>query len=293
MNRPTSFALEPTDRTARVMPATYLFRAAVCHLRARLANENEPERVCKAIYGRDPVTPLVLRAASAPAKVTDPQWAGPMAHRVVSSLLQEIVSISAAANLLVRAMQLNFDRAAQIQLPGRQLANPGDAGWVAEGAPIPVKNYTTNMLVLRPHRLASITTYTNELALAANIDEVVRSLISEDVALQLDATLFSSTAETVTNPGGVLAGVAAIAAATGGTEKRDNMVEDIENLVAALAANKGGSQPVFVTDPAHAAAMKAWLSPQFDYPILPSTALANGTLICVEPRSLVHRQSFV
>ena len=64
------------------------------------------------------------------------------------------------------------------------------------------------------------------------------------------------------------------------------MVEDVRDLVAALAANKGGSQPVFITDPAHCAAMKAWLSPQFDYPILPCTALTPGVLICVEPRSL-------
>jgi hypothetical protein len=279
------FAVEPTDRTHRAMPSTYLFRAAVCHLRARMANEDVPEKICKALYHNDPVTPLVLRASTAPATTGDPGWAGPLARRVVSSLLQEIVSISAAANLLVRAMRLNFDRAQSIQLPGRNLAAAADVSWIAEGAPIPVRDYTTNMLILRPHKLATITTYTQELARASNIEEVVRSLISENVALQLDATLFSTAAETAINPGGILAGVAPISSANG-TDKRENMVEDIENLVAAIAANAGGAQPIFIADPARAIAMQAMLSPLFNEAVLPSTALPAGTLICVEPRSL-------
>jgi hypothetical protein len=265
--------------------ATYLFRAAVCFLRARLANQSIVEKTCESLYGNDPVTPLILRATSSPATTTDPSWAGPLARRVVSSLLQEIVSISAAADLLTRALRLNFDRAGVILLPGRQLANHGNVGWIAEGAPIPVRDYTTNLLSLRPHKLASITTYTQEMARSSNVEEMVRSLISEDVALQLDTALFSITAETAIVPGGILAGVTATTAASG-TDKRENMVEDIENLVAAIAANKGGSSPVFITDPAHCAAAKAWLSPLFDYPILASTALTPGTLICVEARSL-------
>jgi hypothetical protein len=267
-----------------VPAATYLFRAAVCFLRARLANQSIIEKTCESLYPNDPVTPMIARSTTSPATTTDPSWAGPLARKAVSSLLQEIVSVSAAADLLTRALRINFDRGV-VLLPGRQLANAGNAGWTAEGAPIPVRDYTTNLLTLRPHKLASITTYTQEMARSSNIEEVVRSLISEDVALQLDTALFSTTAETAIVPGGILAGVAPISSANG-TDKRENMVEDIEKLVAAIAANKGGSSPVFITDPAHCAAAKAWLSPKFDYPILASTALTPGTLICVEARSL-------
>jgi hypothetical protein len=268
-----------------VPAATYLFRAAVCHLRARLSNQSVIGKTCDALYPGDVVTAMIARSTSGPATTTDSSWAGPLARRVVSSLLQEIVSISAAADLLVRALRLNFDRAGVILLPGRQLADPNTASWIAEGAPIPVKDYTTNLLSLRPHKLASITTYTQEMARSSNIEEMTRSLISESAALALDAALFSTTAETAIVPGGILAGVAPISSANG-TDKHENLVEDIEKLVAAIAANKGGSSPVFITDPAHAAAAKAWLSPLFDYPILASTALASGTLICVEARSL-------
>jgi hypothetical protein len=59
MNKP--IALEPTDRTRRAMPSVYLFRAAVVHLKARMANEAVPERLCKTLYHNDPVTPLVRR----------------------------------------------------------------------------------------------------------------------------------------------------------------------------------------------------------------------------------------
>ena len=44
-----------------------------------------------------------------------------------------------------------------------------------------------------------------------NVESIVRSMISEAVALQLDATLFSTTAEDVVNPGGILNGVAPLA----------------------------------------------------------------------------------
>jgi hypothetical protein len=282
-------ALSPTERGARPQPHDYLFRAATCVVQGCHPNHGvEPMRICKTVYAGDKVTPILLRGAVPPATVADPDWAGTVARLSISSLLQSIVSLSAAADLLTRALRISFDRLASIRVPGRSL-NVGDAGqWLAEGKPIPVRNFMMNAgPTLTPHKLAVITTYTREIAASSNIEAVVKQLLSEAFATQLDVTLFGNQADTgAGTPAGLLNGVVATTAATG-TDKRDNMVADIEALIAALAANRAGLAPVFVGAPGQVAAMKAWLGPWFDYPILPSAALPAGTLIAIEPASLV------
>ena len=222
-------------------PAAYLFRAATCHVRAHSLN-TEPLRLVKGMYPDDQITPTILRSITVPAKVADASWAGPLAHEVVLSLLQSIVSVSAAADLLSRALGINFGNAATIRIPGR-VTDPAGAGvWIGEGA-IPVRNYITNQITMTPHKLAVITNYTREMVESSNLDAVVRSLISEAAARQLDMTLFSSTAEDAVNPGGILAGIPPIAAAASGSNRWDNMTDDVTALIEALADQYAGTRP--------------------------------------------------
>jgi HK97 family phage major capsid protein len=277
------FALDPADRSKRPSASDYLVRAATCYVKA--ARGGEPLRVCKALYGNDQVTPILLgKAASSPARADNAAWAGALAAQTVSSLLQSIVSLSAAADLLSRAMRINFDGYAEVKIPGRTIA-AGGAAWIGEGSPIPVRKFSMNSVSLKPHKLAIITSYTNELAASSNIEAVVRSMLAENSAIELDRALFSTAAADATVPGGILAGVAPLAAATGG-DALANMTEDIRNLVAALGAAYGGLDPTFVASPGQAAALKFWAGEQFDYAILPSAALAAGTIIAVEGASI-------
>ena len=265
-------------------PAAYLFRAATCHVRAHSLN-TEPLRLVKGMYPDDQITPTILRSITVPAKVADASWAGPLAHEVVLSLLQSIVSVSAAADLLSRALGINFGNAATIRIPGR-VTDPAGAGvWIGEGA-IHVRNYITNQITMTPHKLAVITNYTREMVELSNLDAVVRSLISEAAALQLDMTLFSSTAEDAVNPGGILAGIPPIAAAASGSNRWDNMTDDITALIEALADRYAVLAPVFICSLGQAAAMKLRSGGNFDYPILASSALTAGSVIAVEPASL-------
>jgi hypothetical protein len=279
-------ALDPSDRTKRLRPVDYLFRSAVCHLRA---DKRDLGTTCKSIYGDDRITPTLLqRAASTPATVATPAWAGIVAQQVVSSLLQEIVSISAGAALLTAALQINFDRKQSIRLPSR-LVDPAYAGtWLGEGAPIPVYQFPISAgVTLVPHKLAVISVFTREMIETSNIEEFVRSMLSESAALALDKALFSSAADDGITPGGILNGVAALPATAAGGSKRDAMVSDLEALVQAIANKGGGANPVFIAAPAQAIAMKANVGPDFDADILASTALPAGTVICVEARSVV------
>jgi hypothetical protein len=272
----------PAPMLART-PSNILFRTAAAILRSHGAGIT-PQDAAKTLFGKDQ---MILRAASAPAKTTDTGWAGPLARQVVSDLLQSIVSISAGAALLTKALQINFDHLQSIRLPSR-LVDPAYAGqWTAEGAPIPVFQYPVSAgKTLTPHRLSVISTFTREMVDTSNIEMFVRSLLSESAALAVDKALFGTQPDDGVTPPGLLNGVTPITAASG-SSRQDNMAEDVENLVQALANNGGGADAVFVAAPGQAAAMKIYIGPKFDYPILSSMVLALGTVICIEPRSLV------
>jgi Phage capsid family len=269
--------------------SSVLYEAAACVLRAAKAGM-PPEKVARTLYPGDDSVQLVLRAASAPATVADPAWAGIVAHQVVSDLLQEIVSISAGAALLSRSQQTNFDRRQSIRLPQR-LVDPNYAGtWLAEGQPIPVYQYPISAgVTLTPKKLGVICVFTHEMIETSNIESLVRSLLSESAALALDKALFGSQADDGVTPPGLLNGVAPLAAtAIGSTSKRDTMISDLGNLVQALADNGGGADPTFVCAPGQAIAARLNFFPERGDPIvLASMALPAGTVVCIETRSLV------
>jgi hypothetical protein len=63
--------------------------------------------------------------------------------------------------------------------------------------------------------------------------------------------------------------------------------KDIAALVNALNAAGGGANIVFVPSPAQAVSLKAYVGPKFDFPILASAALANGTVLAIDAGSFV------
>jgi hypothetical protein len=279
-------ALDPSDRSKRIRPVDYLFRSAVCHL--RLENRTLAA-AARELYPGDKITSIVLqeRAASTAAMVGTTNWAGILAQQVVSDLLQAIVSLSAGAALLRSAQQISFDRRQTIRLPSR-LVDAAYAGtWLAEGAPIPIFQFPISAGVsLSPKKLAVVCVFTREMLEQSNIEEFVRSLLSESAALSIDKALFSTAADDGVTPGGILAGLEPITAASD-SNKTDNMTNDLGSLVQQLADNGGGAEPMFIAAPAQAIAMKTLVGPKFDAEIRASMALAAGTVVCVEPRSVV------
>src|SRR6516165_7240003 len=88
----------------RARPSQYLFRAAACHLRA-YAQRTTPEAVAKQSFN-DPVTGIILKAATAPATTVGSGWADSLAALSIRDLVMEISSVSAAAALIQRGLQL-------------------------------------------------------------------------------------------------------------------------------------------------------------------------------------------
>jgi hypothetical protein len=212
MNRP--FPLPSDIEIKQLRPATYLTRAATASLRSFITGAPAVS-VAKATWDDDRVTPLILRAASGPARTDTANWAQQLAQIAIFDLIQSITSLSAAAEIISRGVQINTDRVAEVLVPGRTVFASG--AWVSEGSPIPVRSLSfANAATLYPRRLVVLTTYTREMAESSNLENIVRASLGEQLAIDLDTKLFSSDAATSSAPAGLFSGVPPIVPTSGG-----------------------------------------------------------------------------
>jgi HK97 family phage major capsid protein len=271
--------------------AEYFWRAAAATVRGFV--EGIPaEDAARARHADDPVTPIIIRGTSTQATTTDPTWAGPLAQLSISAAIQEAVSMSAVGDLIARgAFKIELGRNASVRAPGRAI-NPADAGvWVPEGKPIPARilSFLSGPLIV-PRKVAVIVTMTQQLIEASNIEDIVRVMLSEAAGLALDAAVFGTAAAAGGQPGGILNGVTPVVATTGGGF--DAVGQDLGNLVADIASRGGGRNAFFVASPSEATAIRFYAGGQFSnegdnpLPVASSAALADGTVVCIEPSSL-------
>jgi HK97 family phage major capsid protein len=285
MSNGRPFALPEDVGLKRKRPRDYLYRAASAHVVAHNKG-GSAERHAKEMFD-DPVTNLVIRAASSTATTGSPSWAGALAEQAGDDSIMAIATLSAAAGLISRGMKIDFARRASIRVPGRVL-DASDAGtWVGENKPIVVRSQRmTSGPTLTPHKLCVITSYTYEMTEQSAIEAVSRALIQESTALALDKALFGTQADDGITPGGILNGITPITASTA-TPAQSAMAVDIEKLMQALVAAYAGREPVIITNPGQATTIKLLAGPKFDIPVLQSTSVAAGTVIMVEPSSFV------
>src|SRR5262245_8967203 len=269
----------------RLRPATHLFRAAAAAVRAHVAGVSK-EKAVRTMFGTDIPTDIVLRGAAAPATTTTPPWAQQIAALAIDDSIMAITSLSAGAGLIERGMKANMSGVMSLRIPGR-IVDASDAGaWVGEGQPVPVRTQRmTTGPTLQPRKLVVITTYSREMAESSNLEAVAKALISEAVALRIDAALFSTTADDGITPGGILNGVTPITRTAGGGINA--MAGDIRALIAALVTAGAGADVVFVCHPVQATSLTLTVGAKFNLPVLPSNQLATGTVIAVEASSFV------
>jgi hypothetical protein len=276
-------ALVPEDLD-RGRPRDVIDRALAAHFLAK-ANEQPVDGY---LYDDLPVRLLLTRSATTPATSGTTGWAAELAATSVADVIAAIAPSSAAAALIGLGLQVPFDHAAAIRVPGRVSLGTDAGGWTGEGLPLRVRRMDLSGVTLTPCALGAACVFTNELrdhSLRA-VGKVASELLNEAVALLLDSNLFSNAAASAgVSPAGLLNGVGGITAATGGGVNA--LAKDVESLVGALAAAGGGTNPVFIAAPGQVAAIRIWAGPKFDYPVLASAALAAGTIVAIEAKSFV------
>jgi len=288
MNQPSRPFPLPTDLD-RPRPSVYMARAATAHLRSFVTGAT-PENVARSMWGDDAVTGLILRAATGPATTATVGWAKELARIAVLDLIQSVTSISAAAELIDRALKLNLDGVGEYRVPGRVLNAAAAGQWVAEGADAPVRALNfSNAAILQPRKLQVLTAVTREMSEHSNIEAVVRQTLGEATGLALDLQMWSANAASAAAPAGLFAGVAPITptAISGSTTPAEAATSDLGKLFGALANVGGGKTAVIVAAMPQALRLKMITGPNFDYDIIASTSLAAGTVAVIEVASVV------
>jgi hypothetical protein len=271
----------------RTPPREALIRAATAIVRGRVV-PGGPDHAFRSLYDGDESAELILKAATVPALTSLAGWANTLATTAVADYVASLGPASAASELISRSLQLSFDGAASLMVPGLTASASG-ASFVLEGAPIPVRQEVVAGPTLTPAKLGSISVFTNELARSSAIEAMVRTSMAESAALVLDSAMLGTAAAVAGQvPAGLRNGVSALTAASG--TDIDAVVQDVGAVVGAVAP-VGGSQVAVVASPAQwVRIVSAWgpsPSTAFPFPVLASTALADGIILAVATNALV------
>jgi hypothetical protein len=227
---------------------------------------------------------MMTRATSSPAMTSVAGWAAELAT-VTSAFLRALTPISAGADLLSRALTLEFAGAAKINLPNVSVAL---ADFVKAGAPIPIVSGATGVSAsLEPFKFAVITVLTREVVEGGNAETLMKQVLLDSTGPALDRRLFDSNAAVAdTRPAGLLYGKTALTPSAD-TDKAQAMVADLSALAEAVAPYAGNGQIVFIAAAKQSVAISIGLPRDFTYPLLTSTSLASGTVIAVAIPAIV------
>jgi len=227
----------------------------------------------------------VLRAASAPAKTSVTGWAAELAQRLITDALAALGPASAGASLLKSGLVLSFDGHGSISAPGF-VADVTNAGWVAEGNPIPVRQLTSTAALLSPRKLAAIGVISRELAESSNAEAAIGEVLIRAAGRALDEVLFDSNAGDAARPAGLRFGVSASSASTS-TDLFEAVFEDVAILINAVSTVGGDGPYVLIGSPGRVLNMRARFSPEVRNVAMYASSGVGADLICIAASALV------
>jgi HK97 family phage prohead protease len=239
----------------KLEPADYGFRALSIGLKA-FGNQMPLEAALREMYGNDEATGIFLRAAVNPAQTTVAGWAAELVTTANGAWFDRLVAKSIYAPLSAAGARYDLGRNGTLKLPTRTTSNQLSGQWVGEGLPKPVKRLSLTTKDLKPHKLAVISTFTEEMAMYSTpaIEGIIRQAMTDDTQESLDAYLIDAVAESASRPAGLLNAangpvtVPPSAAATASAA----MVADLKGLIAAIVGNGGGTAIQVLMNPAQA-----------------------------------------
>jgi HK97 family phage prohead protease len=267
----------------KIPPQDHVWRSLVCAVRAHF-NKQSPIEILKQEYGDDDQTRAVFnvitRAATVPADTVTSGWASQLVDTSIQDFFAALLPNSVYPGLAAKGGKFSFGRAGIVSMPTRA-STPTIAGsFVAQGAPIPVRQGAFTAITFTPKKMGCISTFTRELAEHSTpaIEGLIRQAIVEDTSVAIDSVLLDGTAATTTRPAGLRAGVAATTAAVGGGIGA--LIGDIRGLTSALITGTNGNlrSPVWIMNPADvlAASLLPAVAGGGEFPF--KTELAGGTL---------------
>jgi len=221
-----------------------LARAGVVTIRAK--EWNIPMEAARGrIYGDDletrEICDIVCRSAVAPAMTTVTGWAAELVQPRYEALLPLLMPKALLTRLAPRGLSLDFGNAGRIVIPGRQRTPSLAGSFVGEGMPIPVRQGAFTSIQFTRKKVGVISVWTKEMEDASTpaIEGVIREAIQDDTSVVVDSLLIDANAATVIRPAGLLNGVSALTATTGGG--LGALVGDILQLVGGIVTSSYGN----------------------------------------------------
>jgi hypothetical protein len=190
------------------------------------------------------------RAATAPATMTGVGWADTLATTTYGEFLDLLYPGSIYGPLSARGFRAMLGRFAVLSMPTRTTTASIAGSFVAEGAPIPVRQASFAPITIGLKKMAVISSYTREIAEHSNpqIEGILRSLIAEDTSIAIDTILVDATAASAIRPAGLRSGVSGLTPTAGGGFTA--LVGDVKQMVAVLATANSLRTPVWIMNPA-------------------------------------------
>lgn len=221
---------------------------------------------------------MITKAAAIPADTTTSGWADTLVQTVIGDFIASLIPHSVYPALASRGGSFTFGRNGVISLPARNTATTVGGAFIAQGAPIPVKQGAFTPITLTPKKMGVITTLTREITehSTPSIEAIIRQAILEDTGIALDTILLDNAAATTTRPAGIKIGSTQTASVTASIV---GFVADIKTMVAALIANTKGNlrAPVWILNPGDVLAASLQQATTGDTPF--REEIAGGTLL--------------
>jgi HK97 family phage major capsid protein len=240
----------------KVKPIDYMWRALTVAVKTLHDTKKRPAlTVLTETYGEDEGTKVmhdvITRAATVPADTTTSGWASQLVQTSLGEFFASLTPNSVYPALASRGGSFTFGRNGVINLPTRA-ASPTIAGaFVAQLAPIPVRQGAFTSVQLLPKKMGVITTFSREISEHSTpaIEGLLRQAIVDDTSVAIDTILLDATAADTTRPAGLRASVSE--SANSATTTIVGMVADLKTLAAVLITGTNGNirNPVWIMNP--------------------------------------------
>lgn len=266
-------------------PSRGVFLRAIAACVIGRATGRAPTDVTKERWPQDgPLLDVVTRAASAPAMTSVTGWAAELAHLVVADGLEALGGQSIGAQLLAQGLVLSWDGAGTISAPSFT-ASATAASFVAEGNPIPVRQFADTPALMVPAYLATIAVLTREMIESSNAEQLIGDALLRSMGMALDATLLDANPATAARPAGLRNGIAALTPSAS-TDGFEGVFEDMATLINGVAVVNSNATYAIIGSPGRIAGMQGRITSQLNVKFFGTNAVGND-LVAVAPAALV------
>jgi len=278
--------------------ATMAFTAVA---KAHALNAN-PEVVAKSMYNNDEEVGMMVKAITSPADTTTSTWAAELVQAGYGEFMDLLMPATVYGR--VPGLALDFGDKASIIVPAWASSRDISGAFVAEGAPIPVKEGVFGTKTLTPKKMAVITTFTREILTKSTpaIEALLRNAIIQDTSAAIDAAFLDNAAASTIRPAGIqnatATGAGNINASGGATVAL--ILADVQGVMTRTSAVQLGQNGAWLMNPARVFGLstKQLTTGQFafpevtngmfmGYPIIISTTVPAAVVAFIDSSSMV------